>query len=424
MKKKVIDIQYPQKLEEKKKEKTTPPIQFKKPESKILLPKIRYKRFLFLIPVILIGVLCHITLSRATIEVWPETEIKNFETKVTITKEVESPDFSAQVLPGKIFEKEKTFSEEFSSSGKKLVEKKATGQIRIYNNYSTSSQVLVATTRFVSADGKIFRSIGRVTIPGGQYEKGKLVPGYLDVQVEADKPGPEYNIGPSTFSIPGFAGTDRYTKFYGKSFESMKDGELKEAPQVTKEDLQKAEDSLTEKAKKEIENLLKLDIPSEFVFTEGALEKKILETFSLAKAGMEAEKFTYQVEVQATSLLFKKDDIENFAKSFIASQLSEGKTFYPPSLKINYSPENINLEVGKIILNLEMETKIYSEIDEIYLKKGLMGKSLAEAQISLENQPLITKSQVKLRPFWLRNIPEELEKIDIELRVDPVPNLR
>lgn len=321
-------------------------------------------------------------------------------------------------MPGKIFEKEKTFSEEFSSSGKKLIEKKAEGVIRVYNEYSTSPQILLATTRFVSAEGKLFRSIERVTIPGGQYEKGKLVPGYLDVRVEADKPGPEYNIGPSTFSIPGFAGTDRYTKFYGKSLESMQGGESKESSQVTEEDLQKAKDALTEKAKKEIENFLKLDIPSEFVFLEGALETEIIETLSLAKAGMEIEKFNYQVKIQSRTLLFKKEDVENFAKNFITSQIPDNKKIHEPSLKINYSPGTVNLEVGKIILNLEMESEIYSKIDENDLKEGLAGKKSAEAQTSLEGQPLITRAQVELWPFWLRRIPDNIDKIKIELRLD------
>lgn len=375
----------------------------------------------------------------ATIEIWPETEVKTFQTKLTVDKKAVTPDFAVALLPGRIFEKEKTFSEEFFSSGKAIKEKKAEGIIRIYNDYQYS-QPLIKDTRFQAPLEKFqpslnqekdeypwFRTLEVVTVPANSFR---------DVKVVADSPGEKYNIAASTFSVPGLAGTPQYTFVYGKSSDPMKGGLKQELPSVTEEDLQKAKDTLTEKAKKEIEDLLKSDIPSELVFLEGALETKILETFSLAKAGMEVEKFNYQLKARATSLFFKKEDIENFVQSFITSQISDyipptavlpegraqGKKIYLPSLKIDYSPEDINLKAGKIILNLEMKAKIYSAIDEISLKQGLAQKSLTEAQISLESHHLITGVKIKLWPFWLTRIPKDLEKIKIELRVDPHTN--
>lgn len=421
MPEKIFDIQ-PKKPQVKPKlEEGKIPPQIKKPEFEISLLKIRYKKFFVLIPLILvaIGYLFYFTLPRAKIEIWPETEIKTFKTKVTLDQGIESPDFSAKLLPAKFSELEKTFSEEFPSTGKKLLEKKAQGIIRIYNDYN-SPQVLVANTRFQAPLEKFqpplekgenpwFKTVERVAIPAK---------GQVEVKVVADGPGEKYNIEPSTFSIPGLAGTPQYTFLYGKSFEPMKGGMLAKISQVTPEDLDKAKEALTGKAKNEIENLLKLDIPAEFVFLERALETKILETFSSVKAGGETEKFNYQVRAYSATLLFKKEVLESFAKNFITLQISDSQKLYPPSLKIDYSPETVNLEVGKIILNLEMEVKIYSAIDEISLKEGLAGKSLAETQISLENQPLITKARVKLWPFWIKRTPEEIEKIEIKLNID------
>ena len=68
-----------------------------------------------------------------------------------------------------------------------------------------------------------------------------------------------------------------------------------------------------------------------------------------------------------------------------------------------------------------MEAKIYSDIDQTNLKKGLSGKSLAEAELFLENQPQITRVLVKLWPFWVKKAPEDIERIEIRLRVDPAP---
>ncbi|MEK6555804.1 MAG: hypothetical protein AABZ31_11215, partial [Bdellovibrionota bacterium] len=41
-----------------------------------------------------------------------------------------------------------------SSSGKTIQEARAKGVIQVYNAYSTEDQVLIANTRFISADGK------------------------------------------------------------------------------------------------------------------------------------------------------------------------------------------------------------------------------------------------------------------------------
>lgn len=417
MAKKIFDILPPKEFEKKKVEES--PLekeyrpQFKKPEFKI-------KKSSFFIPLvlILIGIFCYFTLSKAEIEIWPESEVLTFETKLTIDKTAENVDFSKKVIPGKIFETEKTVTEEFSSSGTILKEKKAEGIIRVYNAYSTSPQVLIARTRFVSADGKLFRTPTKITIPGGHYEEGKFVPGYLDVQVKADQPGPEYNIDPSTFSIPGFAGTALYTKFYGKSFQAMTGGLREEAPQVTQEDLDQAQKILEEKALQNCQTALKEKISPEFILLEETLDSEILETFSLARPKDELEKFSFQVKAKSEVLVFKIEDVENFARDFILSQIPEDKQLYQESLKINYLPETGDLKSGKISLFLNMEAKIYSDIDTENLKKGLSKKSLAEAKLFLEAQPQITQVLVKFWPFWVKKVPEDTEKIEIKLNLD------
>jgi hypothetical protein len=428
MNKKIIDILPPKEIE-KKEVKEIPPEKEESPLIKIKKPEIRVplagKKGLSLGLIILIFafIVCYFTLSRAEIEIWPETQTLTLKTKVTIDKEAEKPNFLTKVIPGNFLEKEKTITKNFPATGKTLKEKKAEGSIRVYNEYSTYSQVLVATTRFVSAEGKLFRTLERVIIPGGHYEGGKFIPGEIDIKVVADQAGPDYNIDPSTFSIPGFAGTDRYTKFYAKSFQPMTGGFSEEVSQVTKEDLARAEEVLIEKAKEESEVALKDDLESEkfsieFYYLEKAIQTEILETFSLAKAGDEAENFNFQVKAKSKTLIFKKEDIKNFVKEFISPQVPEEKELYEESLKVDFLPETINLASGKIILSLEISAKIYSDINIPALKENLKGKSLAETKIFLEHQPEIIKVRVEFWPFWVKKVPEDTEKIEFKLRVD------
>ena len=365
----------------------------------------------------LAAIFSYFTLSKAEIEIWPETQTLNFQQKITIDKEINQADLQNKTLPAELIEIEKTLAQEFPSSGKVLKENRAEGVIRVYNAYSTSLQVLIANTRFVSTEGKLFKSIKRVTIPGGKYEKGKLQPSYLDVEVKAAEAGEEYNIGPSTFSIPGFAGTARYTAFYGKSFSVMTGGFRGEVSQVTQGDLDRAKDILVENLFKEIETVFKNKTSKDYVLLDKASEKEILEASSLAKAGAELESFHFQVKAKLKALVFKESDLNLFTKDYILSQTPEDKKIYEESLETNFSPEKIDLESGKIILNLEFSAKIYSDINQQSLKEALKGKSSAETKIFLENQHQIIKAEVKFWPFWVKRVPQDLEKIEIKLNL-------
>ena len=424
MEKKVFDILPPRKLRRKKIEELLSgkklTFGFKRPEVRIFPPP--FKKSLLIILLILIiagGVIIGLNFSRAEIEIWPETEVLTFKTKIAVNKEAETIDFLNKVIPGKIFETEKTITEEFLSSGQVVREKKAEGVIRIYNNYHLP-QVLVANTRFQPPSEKFqppleenenpwFRILERITIPSKSYKEVKVI---------ADSPGEKYNIGPSIFSIPGLAGSPRYTLVYGESFKPMTGGERKELPQVTQEDLEQAEEILVKKITEVCLASLKNKIPAEFDFLEKASKTEIVETFSLARPGAELEKFSYQVKSKSQALVFKTSDIENFALEFILPQIPQQKRIDRESLKVNYSPVSSDLESGKITLSLDIEAKIYSPLDQTSLKKGLQGKSLTETKIFLENQPQIRKVQVQLWPFWVEKIPKDIEKIEIKLNLD------
>jgi len=416
MAKKIIDILPPEELEKKEEVSEEEVLEKEKPEFKVKItfPKFSFKKSLILLPLFVLIFLSFLSFrfSKAEIKIWPEVQTADFRAKITVDKDIKSPDFKNNILPGKIFEAEKIISEEFPASGRVL--KKAEGIIRLYNNFSTQNENWLAQTRFVSSDGKLFKSKAQIAIPGAEAKNGKIIPSFIDVPVIAAEGGADYNIGPSKFSIVAFRGTPRYTKFYGESSETMKGGG--EAPQVKKEDLENAEKILTEKAKIESEKALEDKIPTEFLFLKENFETKILEKFSLAQVGIETEKFNFQVKANCTTISFLKADINNFAAEYILSQIPKDKKFFAQSLKIEYSPEkSFSSESGKTILSLNFSAKIYSEIDLNSLKKGLAGKSLAETKTFLENQPDILRTEVRISPFWIRNVPKGLEKIEIEI---------
>lgn len=419
MVKKIFDILPPESSPVFKEKK---PLNFEKKAA--LQPKksgIKIKTFWWAIIFVFItaGAVAYFNLSKAEIEIWLETEIENFETKLTVDKKAGNVDFSANLIPGISFQEEKIFSQEFMSTGKKMAEKKAEGVIRIFND-SQQDQILIAQTRFQPPLEKFRQSLEIGENPWFKTTQTIVIPAknYRDVKVLADSPGEKYNIESSNFAVPGLAGTPQYTFVYGESFEAMKGGLKKELSEITQEDLEKAESALKEKATKEIKNALKNKIPSDFIFLEEQVFTEISEASSFSPVGSELEKFTFQLKAKTVTISFKREDLENFSEKFISSQIPINKKIDQKRLKIDYSPETVNIEAGKIVLSLNLEAKIYSDIDKLSLEKTLSGKSLTETQFFLQNQEEIKRAKVKFWPFWVKQVPQELEKINLKINID------
>jgi hypothetical protein len=422
MPKRIIDITPPAsadkptaiKVKAVKKAEVRPKVDFKveKPA-----PKFTFKKSFLIAPVLIIlGAVAYFTLSKAEISIWPKTETINSEAKLIVDRASVSADFADKIIPGAIFETEKTISDEFLSSGKKISETKAEGRILICNNYQ-SDQVLLANTRFQAALEKFqpaltgqekpwFRTVERMAIASK---------GCMEVRVVADSAGEKYNIKPSMFSIPGLAGTAQYTQIYGESKQEFKGGQKTEVPQVSKEDLVRAQNQLKEQGISQNRTDLLAKIPPEMKFVEDSFKTDILATSSLVKAGAEVDKFSYQIKIRSEVLAFKKEDLENFAKETILTQVSEGKKIDEVSFKYDYSVFSFDSKTKNLTFSVTSKALVYSDVNKISLKEGLSGLSLTEAKLFLETQSQIDKSQIKLWPFWQRKIPKNAEKIKLEL---------
>jgi len=120
------------------------------------------------------------------------------------------------------------------ATGESKVEKKASGTIIVYNNYSSAPQRLIKNTRFETPTGLVYRIDKSIIVPGTRVESGKIIPGSVETTVFADLPGPNYNIGLNDFTVPGFKGTPRYEGFYARSKTTMAGGFIGNVPTAPK----------------------------------------------------------------------------------------------------------------------------------------------------------------------------------------------
>ena len=126
-----------------------------------------------------------------------------------------SAQIDAENIPIRVIDETQEVSLSYDVTGKNAASgKKAHGSVVIYNEYNSSPQTLVATTRLESSDGKIFRLTKNIVVPGTTVVGGSPQPGAIEAEVVADQAGSEYNIDQTKFTIPGFSGGPKFDKFY------------------------------------------------------------------------------------------------------------------------------------------------------------------------------------------------------------------
>jgi hypothetical protein len=272
----------------------------------------------------------------------------------------------------------------------------------------------VATTRFQSPEGKIFRIDRNIIVPGAEIEEGKIVPSSIEVEVIADQPGTDYNIGPTNFTIPGFKGTPKYASFYAKSKTEMAGGFTGKVKVVLAEDLERAEEDLTEELKNEVNQTIQEQIPTDLKLVEGGLKEKITKV-STVEEGTEADNFTIEIKAIVRALLFKEEDLKSLADLNLISQIRENKMPLPETQQINYEEPVIDWTKGEVTFNLHINEGVVWQIDTAALKKDLAGQSEVEVRSYLANRSEIEKAKVTFWPFWVKRIPLQEKKIEIEV---------
>jgi hypothetical protein len=357
-------------------------------------------------------------LPHAQIVINPKKEKVKFETDIIVDKAIDKINIEKAIIPGQLFEVEKIDSREFPSTGERDVLEKAKGKITIYNQYSSSPQTLVKTTRLMSTSGKIFRLISTVTIPGAIIDQGKIVASSKEVDVEADEAGADYNIGPSDFKIPGFEGTPKYNAFYGKSTQPMTGGAKGKMKVATQDDITGAINIVALGLKDTVSKEFQGIIPNDLKLLTDSQSLEIVESSSNIKANMPGDKFTVTVKVKAVGLAFIEQDVLSLLEKNVADKISENRTLLFSTIKIDYKTSKFDSSKGVSNLVCSVEADSVWNFDTNQIKSDLAGKTEAEAKTYLSSLAEIETAKIVLWPFWVKRVPAKESRIKVLIKID------
>ncbi|MEX1014662.1 MAG: hypothetical protein WDZ80_05885 [Candidatus Paceibacterota bacterium] len=358
-------------------------------------------------------------LPQATVSVSLAETAINLNNQINISTEVSQSELNNNgnfTFPGEIIKSSKNIEMYFSASGEDEVERYATGEIYIYNEFSSSPQVLVATTRFETPDGKIYRINEAVTIPGADVENGVITPSRIKVSVTADESGDDYNLSPESdhiWTIPGFRESglmERYEGFYAIPDGDMIGGFIGKTNLPTEEDINTAKTEVRQALLDSLKNeILIIDSPG-FKLLEEAIEFEIIEeqvNETVNQDGM----FTVFTQGELTVFVFEEDKLK---QSLVTSlDPSIDFDFSINEDNIEYSNISVNEEEGIMTFDMTGSLMVEPVLDENSFKAQILGKQEIEIRSVMFSIPKLEKADVSLWPFWVKSIPDRENKVDI-----------
>jgi phosphoribosyl-ATP pyrophosphohydrolase len=292
----------------------------------------------------------------------------------------------------------------YESSGEELLGQEVVGEVTLHNEYSRA-QPLVANTRLLSSDNKLYRLRESVNIPAGETVK---------VKVYADQVSQEMAIGPSRFSIPGLwlGLQDRIYATSEKPFEYKH--QIK--AYVKQADIDQAmidiKNTLAKKAEVTIGALTANDQNIAYLLDDDQLKIDIN-----TKLGEETTEFIVAAENELVLAFFPKKEAENLIKAKLSFLLTDDKrvTGFDPN-NIIYRLEGYDREAQSASVNAAFKANMTLRTDaQIIDRRQLVGLNQEQIAEYLKSFPEIDSYRLEFFPAFIKTAPSIPDRIKVNV---------
>lgn len=341
--------------------------------------------------------------SSARVVITPSTVSAAVQSSFTANQS--TGDLSYEILTA-----QKIASQNVKSTGTKSVTSSASGSITIYNTQS-KAQKLIATTRFATPAGLIFRIRDAVTVPAGTTAN----PGTVKATVYADKAGDSYNVGPTSFTIPGFAGTPQASQVYARSTSSMTGGASGTVPVTDATEEEAARKALKEALLPELTQSIESQIPEGYILLPGAATT----TFEDLASAPSPTTGTVDVKEQGTmtAVVFPNPALAKAVATSVSGLEYQGEPVeLLPTSKLTLSSDRLpDPDASSFSFTLSGTASLVYIVDSTRIAAAVAGKTRSAAEVALTNYPEIKRAIIILRPFWRKTFPEDPSSVAVSV---------
>ena len=380
-----------------------------KPREVGMYKKIAYS-FVFL-TIILVAVVFYFTFVKLNITITPNSEhiTDNLIIDIYNREQGSKVSLSKEVVPGIVEEIKTEETKKYPTSGTKIIGEEVNGKITIINNY-TKNQPLVATTRVLSSDNKLFRIKNTINIPAK---------GSLEVEVYADNPTSAMAIGPTKFTIPGlWAGLQ--DKIYAESKTKFIYGQ-KVKKYVQKIDIENGINNLKEVLIEKVKN----QIGKEYKGYDKIIHEILDNTIEIdidSKTGQETKELKINMKASASVVAFSTKQVNDMVQAKLIKSLNNTKELVSfGQSKIVYNLSNYNIEQGTATIDVRFEGQVAPKQGaEILDKKKITNLKLNQLKDYLGSFSEIKSYEIvffpSFLPKFLQKVPYLVDRINIEIK--------
>lgn len=350
-------------------------------------------------------VVAYFVLVKVRIEVGLKNEALTGELPFKIYDQASGEALSGETLKGLVKKIDMEQTKSFPASGNEVIGEEVSGKMIIYNKY-IKNQPLVATTRLLSADGKLFRLKNSINVPAG---------GQTEVEVYADQPRPDMVVGDERFTIPGL-----WEGLQDKVYAQSKAGEViyrkKVKGIISQEDIDKAikemREALVAQAKTQIENTY-----GDFNKQLYQLDEASVITEVDSKAGEEKEQMVVKIKGSVLAVAFNGEAALVLAKNKAVGSLPAGKEL------VDLKDEAVTYQLLKVdAINKSAEVSAayagqvtVTSLDDLINKSKLTNLNEGQLAAYLKSLPEIDTFKINFYPPFIKKTPALVDRIQITL---------
>lgn len=269
---------------------------------------------------------------------------------------------------------------------------------------------------------------------GNQYALGESVSfGYgfcggaenvvSDIAITAAEVGAEYNIANgSTLTVNGFSATGPFA-LTAQTDSAVSGGTSKEITTVSDDDIERAIGQLIGQSTDSVKAELKKQFKDGQIVIDGSFTADRGEVKVSPEKGQEVPegtKATLTLPMTYSIYAFSKSAITTYLDAAMQSQVTDKATqkVYDNGLaKVSFGNFQ-KAQDGAMTVTIATTGQIGPKIDEAAIKEQVKGKITGDVQRIVENINGVRDVQVNYSYFWVRTVPNDTNKIQIEFELE------
>lgn len=362
---------------------------------------------------IVILLLALVVLPSATVTVYAKSQTVARDIDIIADVNAQQVDATKLTIPAQAVNESQNPNNTFQTLGKNEVGSKAEGRVAIYNLTGSPINLKASTTTLnVGSKTYLFKTDepGIKPLPSVNDDANATV-----ADIIATAGGEDYNLPSGTrLEITNQAFGNQPQRLFAKTITQVVGGSSRFISVISKDDITKAQASLTQSVIDSINNKLK-DEQQKLV--DGAYTANVANFSTDKPEGTETPTFTAQEQISITGLSINESTLKDMVRQRLIMSLGSNKNLQDAGQdSITYKVKNIDTANGLMQLTLHYESKAIPALDKNNLEAQIAGKTKSEAgELILANSD-VDHVEISLAPAWQTTLPRFGSKIHLDIK--------